>query len=129
MSAPSSSAAAPPPPKRRGLRFCPDSNDLLYPREDREARALVYYCKNCPYTEPVPRDEYCVYVSETKYTSSDKTVVLQDVLGDPTLPRTKDVACPACGHSEAVFYSESTEQGMTLFFNCVACAHKWRDAV
>lgn len=113
----------------RGLRFCPESSDLLYPREDKETRTLVYYCKNCSYTEPVPKAEYCVYISETKYTSKDKTVVMQDVRSDPTLPRTKDVRCPMCAHNEAVFFSESTEQGMTLFFNCVGCGHKWRDYV
>nr|BBF89455.1 hypothetical protein [Oryza glaberrima] len=34
----------------------------------------------------------------------DFTQVLQDVAGDPTLPRTKSVRCAACGHGEAVFF-------------------------
>ncbi len=46
---------------------------------------------------------------------------LQDVIADPTLPRTKDVRCPSCNHNEAVFVSLSTESGMTLYFNCVNC--------
>ncbi|EEC68626.1 hypothetical protein OsI_37007 [Oryza sativa Indica Group] len=36
----------------------------------------------------------------------DFTQVLQDVAGDPTLPRTKSVRCAACGHGEAVFFQE-----------------------
>lgn len=54
---------------------------------------------------------------------------VQDVRSDPTLPRTRDVRCPACNHDEAVFFSTSTEEGMTLFFNCTSCGHRWRDYV
>ena len=35
----------------RGLKFCPETNDLLYPRENKQLRKLEYYCKNCPYVE------------------------------------------------------------------------------
>ena len=31
------------------LRFCPESNDILYPREDKQRRVLVYGCKSCNY--------------------------------------------------------------------------------
>jgi len=55
--------------------------------------------------------------------------VAQDVRSDPTLPRTNEVRCPNCSHTEAVFFSASTEEGMTLFFNCTGCAHRWRDHV
>lgn len=37
--------------------------------------------------------------------------------------------CPKCNHNEAVFYSSNTEQGMTLYFTCMSCTHKWRDYV
>jgi DNA-directed RNA polymerase II subunit RPB9 len=47
--------------------------------------------------------------------------IVQDVTADPTLPRTKDVRCPQCNHNEAVFVSQNTESGMTLYFNCVNC--------
>ena len=39
----------------------------------------------------------------------------QDVRSDPTLPRTRDVRCPECSNNEAVFFTASTEEGMTLF--------------
>jgi DNA-directed RNA polymerase II subunit RPB9 len=35
----------------RGLKFCPVSNDLLYPRENKDLRRLEYYCKNCEYVQ------------------------------------------------------------------------------
>ncbi len=43
------------------LKFCPESNDLLYPVEDRERRKLVYQCRNCGYREDAHPSSYCVY--------------------------------------------------------------------
>ena len=69
--------------------------------------------------------------NEIRHSQRERTVILQDVRADPSLPRTKDVECPnpSCLNHEAVFFSASTEEGMTLFFNCTACGHRWRDAV
>ncbi len=67
--------------------------------------------------------------NEIKHSQRERTVILQDVRSDPTLPRTKDVECPKCQNTEAVYFSASTEEGMTLFFNCTKCAHRWRDYV
>ncbi|KAK9832004.1 hypothetical protein WJX81_007830 [Elliptochloris bilobata] len=117
-----------PPPGPR-LRFCPESNDLLYPKEDRERKVLVFQCQNCDYKEDAPRSDWCVYRNEITHSHKEKTVVLQDVSADPTLPRTRDVQCAKCQHNEAVFFSAATEEGMTLFFNCIKCGHRWRDYV
>ena len=42
-------------------QFCPESNDLLYPVEDRERRRLVFKCQSCNYQEDAPPSEWCVY--------------------------------------------------------------------
>ncbi|EFN53258.1 hypothetical protein CHLNCDRAFT_25864 [Chlorella variabilis] len=111
------------------LRFCPESNDLLYPREDKERKKLVYFCRSCQYQEDADPKEWCVYRNEVQHTSREKSVVLQDVRSDPTLPRTRDVRCPECANNEAVFFTSSTEEGMTLYFSCCSCGHRWRDYV
>jgi DNA-directed RNA polymerase II subunit RPB9 len=111
------------------LRFCPESSDLLSPVEDKERKQLVYYCRGCGYKEDAAPSDWCVFRNEVHHTSREKAIVLQDVRSDPTLPRTNEVRCPSCGHTEAVFFSASTEEGMTLFFNCTGCAHRWRDHV
>ena len=67
--------------------------------------------------------------NEIKHSQRERTVILQDVRSDPTLPRTKDVECPKCQNNEAVYFSASTEEGMTLFFNCTKCGNRWRDYV
>ena len=43
------------------LKFCPESNDLLYPKEDRERKVLIFHCRNCGYQEDADRSNYCVY--------------------------------------------------------------------
>jgi DNA-directed RNA polymerase II subunit RPB9 len=107
------------------LRFCPNSNDLLYPKEDRELKKLVYACRNCDYK--VDADDHCVYRHTIHHTAAETTTIIQDVRTDPTLPRSSDVRCPRCEHNEAVFFSLTTSEGMSLFFQCVSCAHKWKD--
>ncbi|GMH38516.1 hypothetical protein BSKO_06400 [Bryopsis sp. KO-2023] len=115
------------PKRERKLRFCPESNDLLYPREDREAKKLIYFCKNCGYEENVPESDYCVYLNEIRHTAKEKTIILKDVRNDPTFPRTQDVRCPLCNHNEAAFASSDTVGGMALVLHCTACGHRWKD--
>jgi len=67
--------------------------------------------------------------NEIKHSHKEKTVILTDLSADPTLPRTKEAECPKCHAREAVYFSASTEEGMTLFFNCLGCHHRWRDNV
>ena len=109
------------------LRFCPETNDLLYPKPTDEK--LTYVCNSSQYVEEPPKEEWCVYRRVVKHTVKDKSVVLTDVRSDPTLPRETNVICPSCGESEAVIFCASSERGMTLFLNCVACAHRWKEAV
>ena len=115
------------------LRFCKESNDLLYPREDRSGgeRKLVFACRNCEYVEEAgtSAEDNCVYRNIIDHSAAEKTVVVTDVRADATLPRTRDVTCPKCGHREAVFFSTTTAEGMTLFFQCLNCVSKWNDVV
>lgn len=39
------------PNLNRSLQYCIECNNLLYPREDRENRRLIYACRNCEYSE------------------------------------------------------------------------------
>lgn len=109
------------------LRFCPETNDLLYPKPDENK--LTYVCNSSTYVEEPPKNEWCVYRRLVRHTVKDKSVVLSDVRSDPTLPKETNVTCPQCEHNEAVIFCASSEKGMTLFLNCVACGHRWKEAV
>ncbi|KAL0367792.1 UNVERIFIED_CONTAM: DNA-directed RNA polymerases II, IV and V subunitB [Sesamum radiatum] len=82
--------------------LCLSSNNILYPKEDKEQKILLYACRNCDHQEVA--DNNCVYRNEIHHSVGERTQVLQDVAADPTLPRTKSVRCASCGHGEAVFF-------------------------
>ncbi|KAK3416923.1 hypothetical protein EUGRSUZ_H02666, partial [Eucalyptus grandis] len=133
----------PPPSKRKNrsdrlppnsfrmstMKFCCECNNILYPKEDREEKILLFACRNCEHQEVA--DDNCVYRNEIHHSVGERTQVLQDVAADPTLPRTKSVRCAQCNHGEAVFFQATArgEEGMTLFFVCCNpnCGYRWRD--
>jgi len=49
----------------------------VVPNFAQEFRKLEYYCKNCDYVEDSDPREWCVYISETTFSSKDKTVIVQ----------------------------------------------------
>ncbi|KAL5210163.1 hypothetical protein ABZP36_005786 [Zizania latifolia] len=111
------------------MMFCCECNNILYPKEEKDRRLLLFACRNCDHQEV--SESKCVYRNEVQHSAGEQTQVLQDVTSDPTLPRTKSVRCAACGHGEAVFFQATArgEEGMTLFFVCgnLSCAHRWRE--
>ncbi|URD96878.1 hypothetical protein MUK42_29713 [Musa troglodytarum] len=118
-------------PTMSTMKFCREcSNNILYPKEDKERKVLLFACRNCYHQEVA--DYSCVYRNEVHHTASERTQVLQDVAADPTLPRTKAVKCSKCNHPEAAFFQAASrgEEGMTLFFVCCnpSCGHRWRES-
>ncbi|XVF66136.1 hypothetical protein PTKIN_Ptkin10aG0010800 [Pterospermum kingtungense] len=111
------------------MKFCRECNNILYPKEDRDQKILLYACRNCDHQEVA--EDNCVYRNEVHHSAGERTQILQDVAADPTLPRTKSVICSSCKHGEAVFFQATArgEEGMTLFFVCCNpnCGHRWRD--
>lgn len=50
-----------------GANFFPQiisifSNNMLYPKEDKEAKVLLYACRNCDYKQEA--DSNCIYVNK-----------------------------------------------------------------
>jgi len=89
------------------------SNSILYPKEDRQNKVLLYACRNCDHQQVA--DNNCVYRNVVDHAAGELTQVLfEDVASDPTLPRTKSVRCAACGHGEAVFFQVRNIMGSCL---------------
>ncbi|KHJ41379.1 alpha,alpha-trehalase [Trichuris suis] len=45
-----------------GIKFCPECNNMLYPRENKEERVLMYSCRNCDHRQVA--DNRCIYVNK-----------------------------------------------------------------
>ncbi|TWW77558.1 DNA-directed RNA polymerase II subunit RPB9 [Takifugu flavidus] len=108
----------------------PENNNMLYPKEDKENRILLYACRNCDYQQEA--DNSCIYVNKITHEVDELTQIIADVSQDPTLPRTEDHPCPKCGHKEAVFFqshSMKAEDAMRLYYVCTAphCGHRWTE--
>merc|ERR1712226_30419 len=113
-----------------GIRFCQECNNMLYPKEDKENKVLLYACRNCDYKQIASNN--CIYVNKIMHEVDELTNIVSDVIGDPTLPRSEDHPCPKCKHREAVFFQTDTRQAddqMKLYYVCtnVHCAHRWTD--
>ncbi|XP_023801508.1 DNA-directed RNA polymerase II subunit RPB9, partial [Cyanistes caeruleus] len=67
------------------------SNNMLYPKEDKENRILLYACRNCDYQQEA--DNSCIYVNKITHEVDELTQIIADVSQDPTLPRTEDHPC------------------------------------
>ncbi|URD95215.1 hypothetical protein MUK42_29363 [Musa troglodytarum] len=111
------------------MKFCRECNNVLYPKEDREQRILLFACRNCDHQEVA--DDCIIYRMEINHSVGERSQVLQDVAADPALPRTRNVRCANCNHPEAVFFQapSKSEVGMALFFICCNpnCGHRWKD--
>jgi DNA-directed RNA polymerase II subunit RPB9 len=117
-------------PEVSRMRFCRECNNMLYPKENRELKALEYVCRLCDYKDDSATGS-CVYEhSVVKDTSTRLENVLSDLNKDPTLQRSDKINCPSCPSNEAVFFQadvtlKSTK--LTLVFICVECGFKWMD--
>ncbi|KAL8611114.1 DNA-directed RNA polymerase II subunit RPB9 [Nucella lapillus] len=113
-----------------GIKFCKECNNMLYPKEDKENRTLLYACRNCDYQQEA--DNRCIYVNKIMHEVDELTQIVGDVVADPTLPRTDDHPCPKCGTKEAVFFqshSTKAEEGMRLYYVCTSsnCCNRWTE--
>ena len=108
-----------------GIRFCKECNNMLYPKEDKDNRILLYACRNCHYHQKA--DNSCIYVNKITHEVDELTQIIANVAHDPTLPKTLDHPCPKCGHKEAVFFQSQAEDAMRLYYVCTApnCGHRW----
>jgi len=102
---------------------------MLYPKEDKIHKTLLYACRICTHQEPATSP--CIYRNEISKTSEEATIVIHDIATDPTLPRT-NARCAKCGHREAVYFQSSSTrsgEGMTLYFVCCApnCGYRWKE--
>lgn len=112
-----------------GIKFCQECNNMLYPKEDKESKVLLYACRNCDYQQEA--DNSCIYVNKITHEVNELTQIVTDVIADPTLPRTDEHFCPKCRHKEAVFFQSQSSKAdqMRLYYVCTAvnCGNRWTE--
>jgi len=109
------------------LHFCAECNNLLYPKADPERRAMVYACRICPFDDV--GENQCVYRNDLLTVTKEKVGVVTDLGGDPTLSHA-NIACPRCGHEDAVYFQDQSkrkETRMILFYVCTKCNKDFTD--
>ena len=115
----------------RGMRFCSDCENMLYPKEqvvEESIGRLVYDCRICSNFEKTragDEQDNCVYKSDHNKLQ-EHVHVDPECVKDPTLSRRKNIACPRCRHTEAVTFTQPTKDRMNLIFVCIKCQHDWR---
>ncbi|CDJ46785.1 DNA-directed rna polymerase II subunit, putative [Eimeria brunetti] len=113
-----------------GMMFCPECNNMLQPKEDRQRQQLKFLCRRCDffrYAEPT-YEENCVDRINFSYKSKEDMMISPDLSQDPTLGRVPDWRCPACGNLGCVFFQlpeRVAEDAMTLVYVCTksGCGH------
>ncbi|VDO22293.1 unnamed protein product [Brugia timori] len=95
-----------------GIKFCPECNNMLYPKEDKENRQLLYACRNCDHKQL--SENPCIYVNKLMHEVDELTQIVADVVHDPTLPKTEDHPCPMCRGREAVFFQAQSRRAENL---------------
>jgi len=114
-----------------GLQFCPECNNLLYPKEDREREQLVYVCRSCDwvqYADPEDPEDNCAERINYNFRSKEDitSYIVRGLGDDPTLPREVSWVCPECDSVGAVYFQlpeRVKSDAMTLVFVCIKCTH------
>jgi len=108
------------------MKFCVFDSSMLYPREDSATKKLTYACKLCTHTEPA--DTNLIYRNILKKGAADVlSNVNSNMIDDPSMSRTANMACEECGNMEAVFFQSvmAGHDSLPLILICTACQHKW----
>merc|ERR1712216_291713 len=97
------------------LKFC-NENDLMTPICSVEEQKLAYHCSHCGETIPASPKEYCVYRADYSVTK-EITTNFANMVADPTIPSTKEIDCPKCSASQAVYLVEMGSS-LSLQYQC-----------
>ena len=113
--------------------FCQECNNILYPKEDKENRMLLYSCRHCDHQQET--SNHRVFVNDMRNYEADAGIDYKLLCSDPTLPRIYNSTCPGfvkgvkCRGSEAVFLMSRNihrDTPLTLEYVCCECFTSWK---
>lgn len=82
------------------FKFCPECSNMLYPKEDKDARRLMYTCRTCQHTEEATSN--CIYRNVLRNTVGETAGVTQDVASDPTVGDAPPTSPSSSNHKSAL---------------------------
>ena len=119
------------------MKFCANCNNKLYTSlHNEDSNKLVYYCRNCNYTEDNIGEEGII-VLNTQLKKGEQRfnhIINRYTKLDPTLPRIYNMRCPntACNTNVEqterveIIYMRYDEEHMKYLYLCSSCEHIWK---
>nr|XP_023895409.1 DNA-directed RNA polymerases II, IV and V subunit 9A [Quercus suber] len=94
------------------MKFCRECNNILYPKEDKDQKILLYACRNCDH----------------QVLSLSLIIIIIIIFKLWQRAKFRFQCLFFAGKSYAPATARG-EEGMTLFFVCCNpnCGHRWRD--
>uniref|UniRef100_A0ACB8FTK8 DNA-directed RNA polymerase II subunit RPB9 n=1 Tax=Sphaerodactylus townsendi TaxID=933632 RepID=A0ACB8FTK8_9SAUR len=107
-----------------GIRFCQECNNMLYPKEDKENRILLYACRNCDYQQEA--DNSCIYVNKITHEVESCECFSGRLCEQRTIPVRSG---PRKQYSFSDLTVARAEDAMRLYYVCTAphCGHRWTE--
>lgn len=100
---------------------------MLYPREDRAARRLMFICVRCGYEQAALSP--VVFKHELIKSAGDQlATVPDDVVNDAALLRSPNIKCPKCATEDGVMLQGKPLAGdekINIILVCCGCRYKW----
>ncbi|KAJ2096368.1 DNA-directed RNA polymerase I core subunit rpa12 [Coemansia sp. RSA 376] len=109
------------------LNFCLTCSDLLDNPGDQD----IIVCRSCGETQSGSQFEEIETVSRSQENAfpsrlRNKRSLVQGVGSGERENAHVEETCPECGHTDMTFYTiqmRSADEGQTVFYKCVKCAH------
>jgi DNA-directed RNA polymerase II subunit RPB9 len=103
---------------------------MLYPKENKLQKKLMFVCRRCNYEQEA--ESPIVFRHEiVKGAANQLASIPDDIITDPSLQREKSILCPKCNQNGALIIQPKatpTDNRMKLIFVCLneQCIHKWQ---
>ncbi len=91
---------------------------------------VILKCMRCGYEMEASQARKIRTAKKIRHSAKEKMVVIDNSINVETLPKTREVICPKCGHNEAYYWFVQTRAGdepPTRFYKCTRCGHVWRE--
>ncbi|KAI5174072.1 DNA-directed RNA polymerase II subunit RPB9 [Nematocida sp. LUAm2] len=103
-------------------QFCRECNNILYPKEDKQEKALYLACKNCEHFEEAVSPVVYTIHHRAKSTGETQGITTRELASDPALRRVSTRECTRCkGRVHVYFQTKNFQNNAPLSSNYICC--------